>query len=150
MGKSAEVIDGKGVAGLHWVQRVRKLLIRKGLREYTCPAEYGVSAWRGRMGLTGLKRGIFRRSRLLRREDPAPSKSKIYQQINICQVANKWLGCSRLEWEKSLHDRRLSRDFQVVYLLRDSGMQNAPFLRLSSVRTLGKVGELLESHRYIN
>ena len=57
MGKSAEVIDGKGVAKLHCMSRVRKLLIRKGLRECTRPAEYGVAVRRDRMGLTELKRG---------------------------------------------------------------------------------------------
>ena len=31
MGKSAEVVEGKGVAGVHWVQRVRNVLITNGL-----------------------------------------------------------------------------------------------------------------------
>lgn len=34
MGKSAQVIDGEGVAGFHCVQRVRKLLIGNGLQAY--------------------------------------------------------------------------------------------------------------------
>ena len=36
-----------------------------------------------------------------------PSKNKLYQKIKICQVANKWFGCRKLEREKLLPGMRL-------------------------------------------
>src|SRR5205823_14557719 len=54
----------------------------------------------------GLNRASFGKARLLRGEDQAPSKNKLYQKIKICQAVNKSFRCKRLEREKSLHDKR--------------------------------------------
>ena len=88
--KSAEAVDKK------WLTRI---CVSRGILS-------GRVA--GAHGLDWAKAGAsFGKAGCLGGKNRPPSKNKLYQKIKICQVANKWFGCRKLEREKLLPGMRL-------------------------------------------
>ena len=117
MGKSAEVIEGKGVANSHGAQRVRKWMKRRRIV---------VDRWRrGRSGHTAVtgfwrNRAVVVHGRRPGRRMPTQRPSVVYQKVKISQGNSKCFGCKRLETRNWTLEAALLEGAEVVSFQRDS------------------------------
>src|ERR1700758_1840154 len=108
MGKSAEVIDGKGVASLHCSQRVRNDLKIKKIDRKNVWTLYGPDVSAGMQGsnlsVPRLREqgersadsagaiGTPWRDMGDRKKNRSSESNIVYQKVKICQAVNKWFG----------------------------------------------------------
>jgi hypothetical protein len=127
MEKSAEVIDGKGVADLHGVRRVRKWMNRRRIV---------VEGWkRGPAGHTAIE-GLWRNRQWSfmvvgwAEKCPPQRPNIVYQKVKISQGNSKCFGCKRLETRNWTLEAAFGEHAEVVSFQQDSRRKKSKPARL--------------------